>query len=634
MENYLELLIFIAGFTVIAVASNQIAKLFLKIRLPLITGLLIMGIIAGPFILDLIPLEAMGKLDFVGDLSLAFIAFAAGAELYLKELRGRFKSIIWNTVGQLVGTFMLGGVGVFLLADFIPFMQTMSVQGRIAVSILAATIFIASSPSSAIAIINEMRAKGPFTQTVMGVTMLKDVLVIILFAVCFSIASPLITGISFNLNLIILLLFELLLSFAIGYALGKVLGFILSLRTRWFVKAGMILLTGYSIYVLSHFVREWSQIYLEPLLICIIGSFVVTNYSKYRDEFRKIIYDTGPAVYVAFFTLTGVSMSLDILIKMWSIALILFAVRVVAMMIGAFIGGMLAGDPRHYNQIGWMSYVTQAGVGLGLATQVGGEFSGWGAEFTTVIIAVIVLSQLAGPPLFKWAINQVGEGHSRGSTPELEGPRHAIIFGLEGQSLALARQLQKHDWQVKIASRKKKIDVEETSDVDIHHISGLNPEQLKTLDAGKAEAIVTMLSDEENYQICEWAYENFGTKDLVVRLHERANFSRFHKLGALIVEPATAMVSLLDHFVRSPLATSLLLGMEQDQDTEDIEVHNPDLHGVALRDVRLPADVIILSVKRGGHMLISHGYTRLRLGDLVTVVGSIESLENVTRRFG
>ena len=151
MENYLEILIFIAGFTVIAVASNQIAKLFLKIKLPMITGLLITGIIAGPFILDLVPLEAMGKLDFVGDLSLAFIAFAAGAELYLKELRGRFKSIIWNTVGQLVGTFMLGGVGVFLLADFIPFMQTMSVQGRIAVSILAATIFIASSPSSAIA---------------------------------------------------------------------------------------------------------------------------------------------------------------------------------------------------------------------------------------------------------------------------------------------------------------------------------------------------------------------------------------------------------------------------------------------------------------------------------------------------
>ena len=57
------------------------------------------------------------------------------------------------------------------------------------------------------------------------------------------------------------------------------------------------------------------------------------------------------------------------------------------------------------------------------------------------------------------------------------------------------------------------------------------------------------------------------------------------------------------------------------------------LHGLALRDLRLPTDVIILSISRSGHMLISHGYTRLRMGDIVTVVGSDESLASVERRF-
>jgi len=638
MSEYLEILIYLAGFIVVAIASNQIAKLFQKVRLPLITGLLITGIIAGPFILDLLSLEAMENLNFVNEFSLAFIAFAAAAQLYLRELRSRFKSIAWMTFGQLVVTSILGSLAVFYMVDYIPFMQSLPIEGRIAVSILAGTIFVARSPSSAIAIINEMRAKGPFTQTIMGVTVLTDVLVIILFAVNFSMVEALVKGLGFNLGFITLILFEMLLSFAIGYIFGKVLESILSLPVSTIMKTGLILITGYGIYLLSHFVRELSsqrlpfEIYIEPLLICIISSFMVTNYTKYRPEFLKILNDTGPLIYVVFFTLTGASLSLDILARVWLVALALFAVRLVALVIGAFVGGALGGDPMRYNRIGWMPYVTQAGVGVGLATVVAGEFSEWGPEFFTIIIAVIVLNQLVGPPLFKWAINLVGESHVRAETPDLKGPRNAIIFGLEGQSFALARQLQEHGWKVKIASRKASIEGGEL-DVKIQLISGLTLEALKELDAGQADAIITMLSDKESYQVCELAYENFGTKDLVVRLNDRANFNRFHELGCLIVEPSTAIVSLLDHFVRSPLATSLLLGMEKNQDTVDIEILNPDIHGIALRDLHLPSDIIVLSTERKGHKILSTGYIRLRLGDVLTVVGSIKSIDNVKLRF-
>lgn len=136
-----------------------------------------------------------------------------------------------------------------------------------------------------------------------------------------------------------------------------------------------------------------------------------------------------------------------------------------------------------------------------------------------------------------------------------------------------------------------------------------------------------------SYRVCELAYEHFGTKDLIVRLNDRANFERFHDLGALIVDPTTAIVSLLDHFVRSPVAASLLLGMEENQDIIDLEVRDPNLHGLTLRELRLPVDALILSVHRDGHTLISHGYTRLKIGDQVTVVGSLESLEELMLRF-
>ena len=60
-------------------------------------------------------------------------------------------------------------------------------------------------------------------------------------------------------------------------------------------------------------------------------------------------------------------LSIDILAKVWFIALILFFVRTVAVIVGAYIGASMAGGPPEYKRISWMAYITQAGVGLGLA---------------------------------------------------------------------------------------------------------------------------------------------------------------------------------------------------------------------------------------------------------------------------
>ena len=74
------------------------------------------------------------------------------------------------------------------------------------------------------------------------------------------------------------------------------------------------------------------------------------------------------------------------------------------------------------------------------------------------------------------------------------------------------------------------------------------------------------------------------------------------------------------------------MGLESNQDTIDIEVKNKSIHGMALRNIRLPSDILILTIIRAGNVVISNGYTRLRIGDIVTVAGSKESLENVSLR--
>lgn len=636
----MNILLLIVGFGIVAVASSHISKLFQRIHLPIISGLLFIGILSGPYLINLIPHESIPKLSFINDIALSFIAFAAGAELYLNELRSRFNSIKWITLGQILSTFLLSGIAIFLISDLVPYMKDLSVIEKISISFLTGAVFVARSPASAIAIINELRAKGPFTQTVLGVTVIKDFIVIILFGVTLNISETLIQGEEFNVVAVLLILIELILSAGLGFILHYLLSLILKLKVEKRYKTFLLLLSGFGVYQFSYFIRHISfdlinhEIFLEPLLICILASFIITNYTRNRAEFIRIINDIGPVIYVAFFTLTGASMQLDVLVGAWAVTLLFFLIRLATIVIGAYGGGILAKDPPKFNKVGWMPYVTQAGVALGLSTIIATEFPAWGPEFATVVIAVIVVNQFIGPPLFKYALRYVGEDRSRGNLYEYDGIRDVLIFGLENQSIALGHQLSRNGWKTRIvtlnpAKKKSKID-----GIEVIYFDKLNIERLNDIKADKTEVFVMMLTDEENLQICELAYQYYGTNVMVVRLNNRENFEKFHKLGALIVEPATAMVSLLDHFVRSPQATSLLLGLQKDQDTRDVEVLNPNLHGVYLRNLRLPSDVIVLSVKRGGQMIISHGYTRLRRNDIVTFVGSIESLDNVSLRFG
>jgi Trk K+ transport system NAD-binding subunit/Kef-type K+ transport system membrane component KefB len=631
-------IIYTIGFLIVAIAANQIAKVFQKIKFPLITGFIITGIIAGSSFLNFITPQAIQKLNFLNEIALSIIAFSAGSELYLDDLRSRLQSIKWMTIGQLVITFVLSSITIFFVSDHIPFMATMSDLTKIAVSILFGTIFVARSPSSAIAVINEMRANGPFTKTVMGVTVVKDVLVIILFAVSFSVAKAMVNGEEMGIIFLAILLIELIISFGLGYLVGKLLEIPFSINASLKVKGFLILLIGYGIYLFAHFVKIKSVIWLdhevilEPLLIAIIGSFTLTNYSKNRIEFREILENISPTIYIIFFTLTGASLSFQTLMSVFGIAIALFFLRLFTMFLAGIFGVVTVKDPKKYTFIAWMPYLTQAGVALGLATIVAEEFPVWGHEFETIIIAIIVINQLIGPPLFKWSLNYVKESHLRAKMDALQSTRDAVIFGIESQSIALANQLEKHNWKSRLVSLDK---FESSAFEEIEIIDNFKPtvENFKKLQMDKVEAVVLMLTDDKNYKLAEFIYEHIGIKDVIVRLNKRENFEKFHKLGALIIEPTTAMVSLLDHFVRSPNAATLLLGMDEGQDTMDIDIKNQDIHGLRIRELRLPTDIIILSIKRSGQLLMTHGYTRLRLGDVITLVGSPQSLEDIKFKF-
>jgi Trk K+ transport system NAD-binding subunit len=468
---------------------------------------------------------------------------------------------------------------------------------------------------------------------------MKEFFIIILFALTFTVAITLNNGVSFNLDFAGSLAIELILAVVLGYIFGKFLCFVLPIKVFPWLKTTIILVLGFGVFRFCHYLRDitatrfFAEIYVEPLLICILGSLYVTNKSPHRPEFLKLMKDAGPPVYAVFFTIVGSTISLDVVSRTWMVALILTGIRVVSLVVATLTGGILSGDPAKFNKVAWAAYISPAGVSIGLAAVVSAEFAGWGEELASIVLAVIILNQLIGPPLLKWAILYVGESHVKPGSAFNEIKGTAVVFGVENQSIALAQQLKNHGWNARLVSIDDLQASDISSGIEIVRITEINHENLKKAGADKAESIVAMLSDDENYRICEIAYENFGTSEMVVRLNQGIHFEKFNRLGVKVVEPSTAIVSLLDNFIRSPQATSLLLGLQKGQDTMEIELCNPDLHGLALRDLRLPHDIIILSITRGDQMIISHGYTRLRKGDTLTMVGSRKSLEKVQGKF-
>lgn len=56
----------------------------------------------------------------------------------------------------------------------------------------------------------------------------------------------------------------------------------------------------------------------------------------------------------------------------------LFVVRVAALYFGHAVGARWGAMPHRLRSFGWMAYVTQAGLSLGLASEIATDFAGWG----------------------------------------------------------------------------------------------------------------------------------------------------------------------------------------------------------------------------------------------------------------
>jgi len=449
-------------FLFVCLASSRIAVFFPLIGLPLITGHLFVGALAGPFALSVVQAPDIASLGFVTQFALSYIAFSAGSELYLPELRSLFRSIAYQTTSIAIFSFCICGVMLYVTAPLIPWLQEMEPPCRASICCIAASIMVARSPASAIAVIKELRAKGTMTSTLLGVTVMCDVYVLLLFTLASTVTESTCADDGFNAASLGGLFLSLFTCIVVGWITGKFL--ILLMFFKRVPTKYLILPLGLCIFILANLLTEFSHHHmpfvfnLEPLLLCITAGYVCTNQSKHRSRFILVLQKAGPFIFLPFFVLTGASLDLVVFAESFGFAAIIAIIRGLSIFIGSYTGGSLAGQSPQHNKVIWMTLLTQAGVSLGLASEVGGTFKGWGRQFQATIISIVLINQLAGPILFKIALRRVGEAGkapAEGVFDEDAEIPSAVVVGSSPAALSLATNLLKRRWNVTVVTDTK-----------------------------------------------------------------------------------------------------------------------------------------------------------------------------------
>lgn len=387
------------GFLIIvAYLSGILAR---ELGFPALTGNLLAGILFGPSVLGFISHTDIQALEFINTIALSFIALTAGGELKLKNLRENVKTISGITLSH---TLLIFAGMLIVLA---PFLSLLGVQGISDMktiwmaAIMLSVVAVAKSPASTIAIINEYRASGPFTDVVLGVTMVKDVVVLLLFAL----AMGVIRGIGGEAPFSLSFLFHTFGHIFLSIAAGLVYGGLMILFYRFVAReiTVFIVMAAFLANELAHFVG------LEQMLMCMIAGFVVQNFSRQGPLMIEGIEKSHLPIYVIFFSIAGAGLDFSYFGSVYVLVILFVGLRAALIFFSTLLGAKLTGSTEAVRKYAWTGFLTNAGLTLSIAILVEKAFPQWGQPLKAIIISVIAINQIVGPVLFKIGLVKSGE---------------------------------------------------------------------------------------------------------------------------------------------------------------------------------------------------------------------------------
>ena len=422
------------GLGFVLIVSYLLGSLLPRFGLPMITGYMLAGILFGPSFMEMVfpgvrilSHEGLQELSLFNHIALGLIAFTAGGELKWSVIKKRWKSYLSITLVQSMVVFVGVGAIFYLGASMLGPLSELGTTELMVAAVLLACTAVAKSPATTIAVINETRSAGPMTDVALGVTVIKDLVVIGFFAAAFSVSKALLSsgGGGHDGSLF----FQVSWEIAGSILGGALLGYILTLFIERLGEELPLVLLGVAflaVYLAEH-------VHLHGLMICMTAGFVVENFSEHGENFIHAVEHYSLPVYVVFFTLAGAELEMHALLKVGGVATILCLLRAVFTYFGTAAGGALAGESRVIIGYSGLGFLGQAGVTLGFAVLISEGFGELGKLLSTIIVAGVTINQVVGPVAFRYALGVAEEVGKRG---DLE---FSWLLGKQNSQNALSR---------------------------------------------------------------------------------------------------------------------------------------------------------------------------------------------------
>lgn len=386
-----QILITIGGLFLLGLIADLTGR---YTPLPRVTLLLVAGFVIGPSVLDWLPGFTEEWFPVMTDIALAMIGFLLGQNMTLTRLRQLGRSVLTISVGVVLTTALLMFVVLTLLG--------VSME----IALVLAAIATATAPAATVDVAQERQAKGKFTDMLLGIVAIDDAWGLLIFSLLLSAAQAL-SGDSAALDAMGAgaweiggaLLLALVLGLPAAYLTGRIQP---GEPTQAEALALVLLCAGLAV---------WAEV--SYILAAIVLGAVVTNFAKHHERPFRAIKGMEWPFLILFFLLAGAALHVESLVQAGWLTAVYVAVRIVARVLGAWLGARLSGADTMTSRWMGLALLPQAGVAIGMALFASQRFPDSKNMILPIVLGATVIFELIGPVATRWALVRVGDISSK-----------------------------------------------------------------------------------------------------------------------------------------------------------------------------------------------------------------------------
>jgi len=374
-------------------------------RLPSIIGFMIVGVLAGPSLLNILGPRSLEGLSFITEIALGFVALSIGLELKIGTLKEQGAGIILIILLESLAAFFAVSAGVYLVTK------------DIVLALLFGAIAPASAPAGTVAVIDEYKARGSLTRALYAVVGFDDGFGIVIFGFASAFARSMLNvengGPAATVSALIAKPF---LEIGLSVGIGSVIAFVFCLPLQRISSQRDVFVLTFAFVLIATgiCVRLRLSVILTNLILGIVA--VNTQPEKVIRKIRTEITQALPLLFVLFFILAGAHLRLSLLPSLGCVGIVYILARSGGLLGGSWLGALLGRAEKKIRTYLGLGILSQAGVAIGLALVVGNRFSEFGARgsaigstIITTVAASCIVFELVGPILTKFALKKAGE---------------------------------------------------------------------------------------------------------------------------------------------------------------------------------------------------------------------------------